>query len=694
MKLSLFILLGLTAACAQDVTLNWGTYAASNEGRTFNRTGVDAAGNMYFVATSWNNSFRVLNGTNFQGTPGADRNVYVAKYSPAGQLLWGTYIRNFTEHFDLLVDAAGNSYISGVFVSQPGQSSAPFQQAGGFLLSLDTNGRQRFATSAPWMPNSFSYLAAHPAGGVVLCGFGFIGGTIPESIPSDQRTRGGTRNAMITRFTPAGEPVFATYLGDNTDQLLLGCAVDPDGMVHLGFDGRIGGQRQVGFLGYDMANRRQTYFTPAAFGSYGPAKFSRGPGYLWVGGSAGPNFPTTEDAELRTPRDGSSAQRNAFLLKLSYSGQILYSTFVSGSGAGSSAIQAMDTDAAGNVYSCATTNSSTWPVSTNAIQRLPSGTGFSTLNIHNAAGRFVYASYWNELSGSAICSGLAFQPGRVLLTGRSNSTMTGITNPLEAAVANRNDHHWIASFGVQLGTRPNFSAAGVTNAASFAGGAVAAGEIITIFAENAGPAELAGLQLTPQRTVATVTGRTRVLFDGTPAPMIYAVAGQISAVVPYNVAGKSAVDVILEYDNVQSAPVRVPVAASAPGLFTIAGGTGPVVAILESGCCNSAQNAARRGEVVVFYATGEGQTNPPGRDGSLAEYATLAEFPRPVLPVRVTIGGQEAEILYAGAAPGFVAGLMQLNVRLPAGAPLGEAVPVVLQVGQNASRAGVTMTIR
>lgn len=96
----------------------------------------------------------------------------------------------------------------------------------------------------------------------------------------------------------------------------------------------------------------------------------------------------------------------------------------------------------------------------------------------------------------------------------------------------------------------------------------------------------------------------------------------------------------------------------------------------------------------MLYATGEGQTNPPGRDGSLAEYATLAEFPRPVLPVRVLIGGQPAEILYAGAAPGFVAGLMQINLRVPEGSPFGEAVGVVLRVGGASSRAGVTLAVR
>jgi uncharacterized protein (TIGR03437 family) len=83
-----------------------------------------------------------------------------------------------------------------------------------------------------------------------------------------------------------------------------------------------------------------------------------------------------------------------------------------------------------------------------------------------------------------------------------------------------------------------------------------------------------------------------------------------------------------------------------------------------------------------------------GRDGSLAEYPTLAEYPKPLLPVEVSIGGRVGSVLYAGAAPGFVAGLMQINVRLAADTPVGEQVPVVLKVGGFSSRTGVTMVVR
>lgn len=67
---------------------------------------------------------------------------------------------------------------------------------------------------------------------------------------------------------------------------------------------------------------------------------------------------------------------------------------------------------------------------------------------------------------------------------------------------------------------------------------------------------------------------------------------------------------------------------------------------------------------------------------------------RPVLHASVTIGGKEAEVEYAGAAPQLVSGVLQVNVRIPDDAPQGDDVPVVLTVGDHRSRDGVTIAIR
>ena len=82
--------------------------------------------------------------------------------------------------------------------------------------------------------------------------------------------------------------------------------------------------------------------------------------------------------------------------------------------------------------------------------------------------------------------------------------------------------------------------------------------------------------------------------------------------------------------------------------------------------------------------------NPPGVDGQI----TGTVLAQPVLPISVQMGGVDAKVLYAGAAPGLIAGVLQVNAVIPQGAPTGVAVPIVLAVGQIASPPGVTVAIR
>src|SRR6185295_9216756 len=112
---------------------------------------------------------------------------------------------------------------------------------------------------------------------------------------------------------------------------------------------------------------------------------------------------------------------------------------------------------------------------------------------------------------------------------------------------------------------PVFTADGVVNAASFKGGAVAPGEMVTIFGTGIGPATLAGFQIANNLVSGSVAG-TRFLFDGNPAPIIYVSATQSTVMVPYAVAGKTATQLVAEYQGVQSAPVTLNVADAAPGL--------------------------------------------------------------------------------------------------------------------------------
>lgn len=230
------------------------------------------------------------------------------------------------------------------------------------------------------------------------------------------------------------------------------------------------------------------------------------------------------------------------------------------------------------------------------------------------------------------------------------------------------------------------------NSAGFGPGAVAPGQIISLFGVDMGPAEGIGARIDPVTgRLATSIGGVRVLFDSVAAALFFVRGDQINVQVPYGVAGRPSTNIAVIVNDRLSNALSVPVAASAPGLFMLNDGTSRIVAQNQDDSINSTSNPARRGEVVVLYATGEGLTNPPARDGGLA--AGREPLQRPVLPVEVRFGNAAGEILFAGSAPGF-AGLLQVNVRITTGSLTGDAVPVQLIVGGKSSQAGATISIQ
>lgn len=277
-----------------------------------------------------------------------------------------------------------------------------------------------------------------------------------------------------------------------------------------------------------------------------------------------------------------------------------------------------------------------------------------------AAGGNVFDHLWN---------GYNFGESFYIAQNTVNWVMTAVGDPLYAPKIFRN-RSLVAS-----------TLLGVSNAASLQSGSVAPGEIVTLFGEGLGPDAGAGAQLTTDGLVGTEIGGTRVFFDDLPAPLIYASSSQVNAIVPYEIAGRSSTMVRVEASDSVSNAVVLNVAPVAPGLFT--------TILNEEATLNSASNPTAKGSVVVLYGTGEGQTDPPGVNGQIASGVPG----KPVSPVSVQVGGLDADVLYAGGAPGQVAGLFQVNVRVPAGVDSG-LVPVVLKAGGSSSQSGVMLAVQ
>ena len=207
------------------------------------------------------------------------------------------------------------------------------------------------------------------------------------------------------------------------------------------------------------------------------------------------------------------------------------------------------------------------------------------------------------------------------------------------------------------------SVSGAANAASYAPGPVAPGEIVTIFGTGLGPSTLTTLQITDSGTVATNLAGTQVFFDGYAAPVIYSSATQVSVIVPYEVAGTGNTSLMIEYQGTRSNTTSVPVLNSLPGIFTAsAQGYGQGAIINQDGTINGPSNPAHPGQIVTVFATGLGAMTPQPIDGSRPPQPV----DKPVAPAQVLVSGNPAQIDYSGNAPDLVQGVVQINFLLPA----------------------------
>jgi uncharacterized protein (TIGR03437 family) len=239
-----------------------------------------------------------------------------------------------------------------------------------------------------------------------------------------------------------------------------------------------------------------------------------------------------------------------------------------------------------------------------------------------------------------------------------------------------------------------FDPRGVVNAATFADGGASPGEIMSIFGLRLGPTEGRGLEVDDERVRSELDG-VRVWFDSTPAPILFARNDQVNVVAPYSIAGKRSVRVQVEWRGAWSRPAVLPVRAARPGLLTLdQSGQGQIAALTVDAqgqvAVNGPDAPASPGQAVTLFAVGMGRFSRSFPDGLVVG----DELPRPSQPIRVTIGGRQAEVLYAGGAPGMVLGVVQINVLVPEGLAPSDATPVTVEVGEESSQAGTTIAVQ
>lgn len=692
-----------------DPVLSYSSYLGGSAADAGSAIAVDASGNAYLAGITESADFPVPGGLRQRYSEFGD--AFVAKLNAAGTaLIYATYLGGSGRDraTGIAVDSSGNAYITGETTSSDFPlSEFPYQRyyAGGmgdaFVVKLDAQGSGLVYSTYLGGPTADAGcgITVDAAGHVYAVGETYSGLSQPAILRVGP---GGEADVFVVKMSPTGTTLVysAVFGGTGSDS---GCAikVGETGSAYVAGDTassdfpvtsgvvrpRYGGGQRDPFVARLNPQGTALVFATYLGGAledraYGLALDAAGNAYV-TGWTESGSFPTTPGA-YRTVLRGI----DAFLLKLNPTGtELAYSTLLGGSG--DDAGYAVALDAAGNAVLTGYTTSADFPVTSDAAQVSLKGLRDAFVAVLGTDGS--PPQYSTYLGGSNMDEGLGVAvdgAGACYVAGSTGSSDFPTTASAFRRTYGRGESD---AFMARIALRPNLAPEGVVNAASYVGGAVAPGEIVTLFGSAIGPPQFAPAQLNAAGLVSTSLAGTQVLFDNTAAPLLYVSANQASAIVPYSLYGQTATQIQVDYRGARSNPVTVLVAAAVPGIFTLDfSGRGPGAIRNEDMSVNSPENPARRGSVVMIFATGEGQTRPPGVDGKIITDVLY----RPLLDVSVLIGGVPAQhVEYAGSAPTAVAGFLQVNARIPDEVAPGKAVPVVLKVGNAQSQPGVTMAI-
>ncbi len=666
---------------------------------------VDKAGNAYIAGNTYSPYFPAQ-GAPFQG-PGlglGPTQVFVAKVAPDGRFVYTTLFNRSGRAAAVAIDASGSVYFTGT--ASANISTAPVSLAAGsgmFVAKLDPTGT---------FLEYNAYLSGGNPAAIAVDGQGeaFVAGTadtadLPVTAGAFQAvSRAIYATGFALKLNAAGTAVaYATYLGGSGnsdavaamavdaagDLFLAGQTSSPDFPVTPGAFQTVpletpGEAMTHGFVTKLSAGGSKLIYSTFLEGSVadnaaGIAIDAAGNAYV-TGNTSSADFPATAGAYQANVSGG------AFVAKLNPAGsQLVYSTIFSASATAS----AIAIDPVGNAYITGSTGAGL-PVA-NAVQWTfnpepcyeftPSGTvptgeypcqNAFAAEVDATGGGLVFSTYLNGY-GPAGGTGVAIDgAGNVYLGGSGELSVAG------TQTFGSNGTAFLVKLGMN-GATPRFTPQSVTNGASFVAGLPPAGGLATIFlsglpgvdglteaAATPLPLTLAGV------SVSVGTSQSSANPGGVVGAPLLAVVGangqqQINFQVPYEVGYTGAADVMVTANGVTAVVTQVNISTSPPGVFKVDATHGAIEHSSDYSAVTPGHPAAP-GEIVIVYATGLGTVTPVVNDGvgaPLKPLSTTDQTPA------VTIGGQTAEVLFSGLAPGKV-GLYQLNVRVPKNAPAGE----------------------
>jgi len=602
--------------------------------------------------------------------------VFVSKVDSSGNsTVLGTFGNN-AQASAIAIDPSGNIYVTGASASafplQNPLQSTSYPQGTGFLIKLAANGSVIYSTylGGTLGASSLSAVAADAQGNAYVAGW-----TQASDYPQTPGLPAGpvsdTPDAVIgaaffAKINPAGSQILyagglsggvecgATCQGNTVYNVSTAIAVDPAGNAYIAGNAAAGLPTTAGsLLGKGLgpfvakvaaAGNAMDYVTYLVAGNYfasisAIAVDSAGDAYL-SGSTSDPAFPVTPGA-YQTKLAGTPASE-AFVAKLNPSGSaMVWATFLGASGGDSA--QTVAVTPSGTVWVSGTTQSADYP---------------TTVSVTSGGGEFL--TELDSTGASLVYSGLF----------PTETVAQGLAVDANAAL------HSAGSFGLvsefPASAPPGQTAAlwtfGLINAAGGTlSGRLAPGELIAIYGLNIGPTSPAYAGA-PDGFLPTKLAGVQIAINGVAAPLLYVSATQINAVTPLELTAGSDTQMQLTIDAA-TFNVQVRVDAAAPGVFINPNGGG-AAAINQDGTVNSPGNPAPDASYVSIWTTGTGYF--PGTDGQIAtaanQFCTSELSMCSVLTSAgfLNVGNIPQPVIYSGAAPDLVNGVVQVNFQVSA----------------------------
>lgn len=275
----------------------------------------------------------------------------------------------------------------------------------------------------------------------------------------------------------------------------------------------------------------------------------------------------------------------------------------------------------------------------------------------------------NSYSLNAHGSGMA-ELAQVALGGGSTGTAF-----IGSVVSPNDPGGYEIYFGIQMpavsGTGVWINPQGVINPTSFSptGSPIAPGDFIRLYGS--------GWATTSQSATPpypfSLNG-VSVTVNNTPAAIYFVTPTTIDFLVPWSTTAPGTASITVKTATATSNTVTVPVAATGPGVLTIAQ-NGAGNAIMQHADYTQVTTAAPAtgGETLVIYLTGLGAVTPAVADG--AGSSTSSPSTTTIQPT-VLIGGKSANVLYSGLT--IYPGLYQINAVMPAAPPDVTTLPLAI----------------